>query len=233
MSFRVTPVFKAKLDRAAETSGRSLAQEIELRLERSLDEERHLTDALELAFGRQVAGLMLAIGHVAREGAGEGWRPPWLSDSGIFRDITESIDLLLQAIGPDAHPAAWALLRQAITPVLAAVLPEDEIPRYGVSVPESLHSVPIPSGAPLHAAVLAMVIADPQIAARINFGPLIPTIRKWLGDDVVARLKDRLELPEAHTAGGSQEEESECRSHQCSGSGFVERRGVPNTAAFQ
>src|ERR1700730_1600545 len=81
MSFRVTPGFKAKLDRAAKDSGRSLAQEIELRLERSLDEERHLTDALELGFGRQVAALMLAIGYVAREGAGQGWRPPWLSDS--------------------------------------------------------------------------------------------------------------------------------------------------------
>ena len=67
MSFRVTPQFKEKLDRVAKKSGRSLAQEIELRLERSLDEERHLAEALELAFDRQVAGLMLAIGCVLRE----------------------------------------------------------------------------------------------------------------------------------------------------------------------
>ena len=73
MSFRVTPEFKAKLDRVAKVSGRSLAQEVELRLERSLDEERHLTDAIELGFGGQVAGLMLAIGHVIKE---DGAAPP-------------------------------------------------------------------------------------------------------------------------------------------------------------
>jgi hypothetical protein len=204
MSFRVTPGFKVKLDRAAKESGRSLAQEIELRLERSLDEERHLTDALELGFGRQVAGLMLAIGYLARgEGAGTLARP-LLSDSDVFRDMKESIDLLLQAIGPDAHPAAWALLRETITSVLAIVLPEDEKPRYGA--PESLHSVAVPKGAPLYAAALAMVIADPQLAARINFGPFIPTIRKWFGADVVARLRDRLALPEDYTTSGPQEE---------------------------
>src|SRR6267378_3796536 len=74
MSFRVTPGFKEKLDRAARESGRSLAQEIELRLERSLDEERHLADALEIGFGRQVAGLMLAIGYVIKE-AQPGYQP--------------------------------------------------------------------------------------------------------------------------------------------------------------
>ncbi|SRR6266851_6502131 len=61
-------------------------------------------------------------------------------------------------------------------------------------------------GAPLHAAALAMVIADPQLADRINFGPFIPTIRKWFGDDVVARLKDRLALPEDYTTSGPREE---------------------------
>ncbi len=194
MSFRVTPEFKVKLDRTAKESGRSLAQEIELRLERSLDEERHLTDALELGFGRQVAGLMLAIGYLARGGGAGTLARPLLSDSDVFRDMAESIDLLLQAIGPDAHPAAWALLRETITSVLAIVLPEDEKPRYGAP------------GAPLHAAALAMVIADPQLADRINFGPFIPTIRKWFGDDVVARLKDRLALPEDYTTSGPREE---------------------------
>ena len=82
MSFRVTPEFKAKLDQAANESGRSLAQEIELRLERSFDEERHLTDILELGFGQQAAALMLAIGHVVREMAPlpRPGGPGWLSD---------------------------------------------------------------------------------------------------------------------------------------------------------
>ena len=195
MSFRVTPGFKAKLDGAAKESGRSLAQEIELRLERSLDEERHLIDALELGFGQEVAGLMLAIGYLASAGGAGILGQPLLSDSDVFRNLAESIDLLLQAIGPDARPEAWALLRKtawAVIPVMAGM-------------PTTERNAAIPSGAPLHAAAVAMVIADPQIAARINFGPFIPIIRKWFGDDVVARLKDRLALPE-YTTSGPQEE---------------------------
>jgi hypothetical protein len=43
-----------------------LAQEIELRLERSLDGQHHLAEVLELGFGRQVAGIMLAMGYVMK-----------------------------------------------------------------------------------------------------------------------------------------------------------------------
>ena len=114
MSFRVTPEFKAKLDRVAKESGRSLAQEIELRLERSLDQERHLVDGLELRFGRQVAGLMLAIGHVIEE-ATRPTRPgelEWLSNPELFQPVVESINLLLQAIDPAANPAVWEGLRE-------------------------------------------------------------------------------------------------------------------------
>ena len=139
-----------------------------------------------------------------REGESGTLARPLLSDSDVFRDMAESINLLLQAIGPDAHPATWALLRETIKSVLAIVLPENEKPRYAAS--ESLNSVGAPKGAPLHAAAVAMVIADPQLAARINFGPFIPTIRKWFGDDVVARLKDRLALPEDYTTSGPREE---------------------------
>jgi len=63
--------------------------------------------------------------------------------------MAESIDLLLQAIGPDAPPGSVGAIERTITSVLAIVLPEDEKPRYGA--PESLHSVAVPKGAPLHA----------------------------------------------------------------------------------
>jgi hypothetical protein len=53
MSFRVTPAFKEKIDRAAQESGRSLAQEIEFRLEQSLEDPR------TVAFR---AGLTMAMG---------------------------------------------------------------------------------------------------------------------------------------------------------------------------
>ena len=171
MSFRVTPGFKAKLDLAAKLSGRSLAQEIELRLERSFDEERHLTDALELGFGRSVAGLMLAIGYLVKE-ATPARRSPgeidWLSDIEAFRSLIESIDLLLQAIDPNAHPETWATLRKVI-----------QTGDWG-------------NYTELNAAIVAGEIADPGSVLGEEMGPLVPTIRAWLGEAAIARLKERL-----------------------------------------
>ena len=57
---RLRPSLKVVLEAAATQQGRSLSEEIEFRLERSLDDQRLLVEALELGFGRQVAGLMLA-----------------------------------------------------------------------------------------------------------------------------------------------------------------------------
>jgi hypothetical protein len=174
MSFRVTPGFKEKLDRAARESGRSLAQEIELRLERSLDEERHLADALEIGFGRQVAGLMLAIGYVIKE-AQPGYQPGelgWLSNPEAFRVIAASVNSLLQAIDPDAHPAVWARLRTALY-------------EGDMNAPE------------FNAVIVAAAIADSNNPHQTEFWPLVPIIDHWLGAAVIARLKDRLALPPA------------------------------------
>jgi len=171
MSFRVTPEFKAKLDQAANESGRSLAQEIELRLERSFDEERHLTDILELGFGQQAAALMLAIGHVVREMAPlpRPGSPGWLSDPEPYRRMVESINLLLQAIDPVEDPVAWASLRKGVS---------DE------------------GGDPeLYAAAVVEAIADPEQEEAADMGPLIPIIRRWLGSSVIARLRHGLMVP--------------------------------------
>jgi predicted transcriptional regulator len=170
MSFRVTPEFKAKLDRAAKESGRSLAQEIELRLERSLEEERHLADALELGFGRHVAGLMLAIGHVMKEAAPEARSGElgWLADPELFQRVVESINLLLQAIDPAADPAVWASFRRFFSDEL-----DDPL---------------------LSASVVVAAIADQGQAEELDMGPLIPTVRSWLGAAVIKRLREGLEL---------------------------------------
>jgi hypothetical protein len=172
MSFRVTPGFKATLDQAANESGRSLAQEIELRLERSLDEGRRLSDILEIIFGRQAAGLLLAIGLLINDLAPV--RRPgdigWLSDPEAFRVILESIELLLQAIDPNAHPTAWAVLRRSIRDA-------DQ------------------GNAALHASVMAMAIADHELEDIEDWSPaLLQTIRSGLGESVSARLRDRLGL---------------------------------------
>jgi hypothetical protein len=57
MSFRVTPEFKAKLDQAAQQSGRSLIAEIEIRLDRSFQEESQLGEAISL--GTRLGGSLV------------------------------------------------------------------------------------------------------------------------------------------------------------------------------
>jgi TraY domain-containing protein len=173
MSFRVTPEFKAKLDRAADTNGRSLAQEIEFRLERSLDEERHLADALELAFEHQVAGLMLAIGCVIKEQLTD--NPDWLSDPAAFRKKAEAINLLLQAIDPTAQPRIWARIRTALD---AADLESPEV----------------------SAGIVATGLANPE-RSNFDLGPWASLIRRWLGAAAISRLEERFASSPSSTRG--------------------------------
>jgi len=76
MSWRVTPHLKGWLDQVAAENGRSLAQEIELRLEMSRETERGLLDIHDIAFGAATSGLMLLIGLLgaeARRHGAESW----------------------------------------------------------------------------------------------------------------------------------------------------------------
>jgi hypothetical protein len=74
MSFRVTPEFKAQIERCAEQSGRSLSQECELRLEQSIHNERVLEEALEMICGGPLnAELALIFGKILRSADQVAW----------------------------------------------------------------------------------------------------------------------------------------------------------------
>lgn len=61
LSMRITPSVRKSLVAAAATSGRSITQEAELRLEYSLRDERVLDEALELAYGPINADFLLSL----------------------------------------------------------------------------------------------------------------------------------------------------------------------------
>ena len=69
LGIRVTPDLKRRLDAAAEAGGRSQSQEAEFRLERSFDHEDLLPEALTLAYGRKLAGMLMAVPRIGIGGA--------------------------------------------------------------------------------------------------------------------------------------------------------------------
>src|SRR5438067_233218 len=109
MSFRVRPELKGKMDGAAENSGRSVAQEIELRLENSFRDENYADQAMELAYGQQPAALLATIARVMDyvgrhagfratgtiEGAAE-----WFEDAAAFDQVAQGICEVLSAFQP-------------------------------------------------------------------------------------------------------------------------------------
>jgi hypothetical protein len=64
LSLRVTPQTKRALDAAAAASGRSISQEAELWLEAAQRDQRILKDALALAYGERIGGLMIYLGEL-------------------------------------------------------------------------------------------------------------------------------------------------------------------------
>jgi hypothetical protein len=70
LGIRASAMLKRRLDDAAKVSARSLSQEAEIRLEASFSKEDLLSQVVALAYGRQLAGLLLMLGRVMR-GVGE------------------------------------------------------------------------------------------------------------------------------------------------------------------
>jgi hypothetical protein len=90
------------------------------------------------------------------------------ADAETFDTAIQAVNLLLETIAPNGNPAVWTRLKKAEE--LADDYPE---------VPAS---------------VVLGAIADPD-QEEIAGLPLIPVIRNLLGDDLVARLRHRLDLP--------------------------------------
>ena len=110
LGLRVTAGMKRSLDVAAERSGRSQSQEAELRLELSLAEERSALEALQLVYGPQVAGLLMALGEamndagqlaaVLKTGSMEKAKV-WWNDPYAFHQARDACDRLLELASPD------------------------------------------------------------------------------------------------------------------------------------
>ena len=104
---QVAPNVKTRLEASAERSHRSLSREAEFRLDRSFDREDLLSEALALAYGRKVAGILLAIAYVmdaasrlAERNIWNPFRKDWTDDPERFDHAVQAATALLYAVRP-------------------------------------------------------------------------------------------------------------------------------------
>ena len=103
LNMRTTAATRANLEKAAAASGRSLAQEIEHRLERSLEREASLAAHAEaLLGGRRSASLFRALAHVAALDVGD---ERWLDDPELYLAARGRMTLILDEEKPKAPPS--------------------------------------------------------------------------------------------------------------------------------
>lgn len=109
LGLRVTPDIKKRLDDAAKDNGRSQSQEAEMRLENTFKATNAVFDALDLAFGKRLTGLLLAMAHASQltgtravfvsqlnVAGGENW----VSDPYAYDQAVRAILAILEAFRP-------------------------------------------------------------------------------------------------------------------------------------
>ena len=109
LGLRVTTELKAKLDHAAKESGRSQSQEAELRLEHSLKSESALYEALDLAYGRELTAILLALARALHLTgtravfAGDMTKiefKEWMRDPYAFDQAVTAANVIMEAFRP-------------------------------------------------------------------------------------------------------------------------------------
>jgi hypothetical protein len=211
LGIRTTKALREALLSASRASGRSLAQEIELRLERSIEDQQRLGEALELAFGRETAALVLAMGCAIKMtvtlGLFQSDTSKWTSNSFVFSQAVSAIETLVYAIKPEENPPtlpSWAHdMWQAV--LLGHSKFRQPWERYLEMLPDiGKHQGKMVARAIVYPDRVAAGDghSDDQTLENLFLGPWGPMIRNWLGEAAVARIKevidqsDRLEVSE-------------------------------------
>ena len=131
LGLRVTTEVRDRLNEACKASGRSLSQEAEFRLEQTFKAQNAVFDALDLAYGRPWAGLLLAIAEVSqitgtRAVSLSQWNfhgcEDWVSDPYAYDQAASAIRFVLEAFRPSGA---------IVAPPNTLKLPADAYARLG------------------------------------------------------------------------------------------------------
>jgi hypothetical protein len=106
LGLKVTADTKSRLEEEASKSGRTQSQEAEFRIERSLDHLRLLPEVLELAYGNELAGVLIAIAAAmndarlhARIVTDEDYNT-WIEDAFAFDAAVTAAQMVFEALRP-------------------------------------------------------------------------------------------------------------------------------------
>ena len=112
LGLRVTPGLKDALDNSAAHSGRSQSQEAEFRLEQSFLKQQSSFEALALAYGHDLAGILQVIGDaMLSTGKMAGFMMTrslegsenWCDDASAFAEATEAAQFVLNEFKPSGE----------------------------------------------------------------------------------------------------------------------------------
>jgi hypothetical protein len=112
LTIRVRDRLKADLEAAAAENQRSLSEEAEFRLEWALRTDKLLSQALEIAYGRELAGLVRAMARPMKEAgtmagvhavrAPEDWRE-WWKNPYAYDEFVRAAVCVLEAFRPQGE----------------------------------------------------------------------------------------------------------------------------------
>jgi hypothetical protein len=128
---RLRESVKKRLEERAATEGRSLSEEIEVRLDRSFERQDILPQVLELAYGRKLAALLQILGR-AMSGVGQRAMfeqthslpspDDWFSDPFAFDQVIWAVETILQGICPPGDRSFKPPIGGYMTAVTSEVL---------------------------------------------------------------------------------------------------------------
>jgi hypothetical protein len=189
LGLRVTPELKRVLDEAAASSGRSQSQEAEMRLEHSFDRGRLLSEVMSLAYGRDLAAVLIMLGDAMQIVGEKGGFYTTETVEGVenWLDVPYAFDQAAKA----ANYVLEVLRPQGEIKMPAAASPEDETHPNLVEVDRPRlfsHLFQILSAIVLRGAVTA------DDRAALTFGVHADEIRELLRPELRKRIKQFPEI---------------------------------------
>lgn len=105
-STRITPELRSALEYAAETSGRSISQEVETRLRLSFDAElqRGQRDKLIEAFGGEESFALFVVLSMFIQSIEIKTGRPWHADRYTYEQVAAGAAFILDSFAPDGEP---------------------------------------------------------------------------------------------------------------------------------